>query len=138
MEISYICPCDKQTLKLLMLTAKDNVKAYNDIIDMQNKLYNEVYLRNTLIAKTLLGKNKELVIKPKDLHIWAYDGDTEKHFANVEYIKITTNEDDIIIFDIITENNTSVALDDLDIDFEIDLNSVLESCVKELFNKVSK
>ena len=53
MEISYICPCDKQTLKLLLFTAKDNVKAYNDIIDMQNELYNEVYLRNTLIAKTM-------------------------------------------------------------------------------------
>ena len=120
-----------------MLTAKDNVKAYNDIIDMQTELCNEVYLRNQLIAKTLLGKNKEMAITPNNLHIWAYDGDTEKHYVSVEYIKITTDKDDVIKFEIITEHSI-VVLDDIDLDFEIDLNSILEKCVEELFNKVSK
>lgn len=137
MEISYICPCDKQTLKLLMLTAKDNVKAYNDIMDMQTELCNEVYLRNELIAKILLGDNKEMAIQPTDLQIWVYDGDTEKHFVDVKYINITADEDNAINFEIITEHS-SVMLDELDLDFEIDLNSILEKCVEELFNKVSK
>lgn len=137
MEISYICPCDKQTLRLLLMTAKDNVKEYNDIIDIQNKLCNEVYNRNILLAKTLLGNNKQMAIKPTDLNVWVYDGDTEKHFVEVKQIRCTQDDEEIVKIEFITQQSV-VNVNDLELDVCIDLNSILECCVEELFNKVSK
>ena len=139
--VTYKCDCDKSTLKLLMITEKDYIKSYNNIVDLQNELCNEAYTRNVLLAKHLLGNNLDIIIQPKDLNVWVNTADTEREFVEIKYIRITPNANDDVMDDVVFKfisKDGEYTLDEMDYDIQIDLNNVLECCVKTLYNKLNE
>lgn len=135
--ISYKCSCDTQTLKLLMATEKDYIKSHNNIVDMQNDLYEQASKRNALVAKLLLGDNPEIVIQAKDFYAWVRENDVTKSHEKIDYIRISLNSINELIFEFITETRT-YGLDDMDYDVQVDINNILECSVKTLFHKLTE
>lgn len=139
--VTYKCKCDKSTLRLLMITEKDYIKSYNNIIDLQNELCNEAYTRNVLLAKYLLGDNPEIIIQPTDFNVWVNTADTEREFVEIKYIRIMPNANDDVMDDVVFKfisKDGEYTLDEMDYDIQIDLNNVLECSVKTLFNKLNE
>lgn len=139
--VTYKCKCDKSTLRLLMITEKDYIKSYNNIIDLQNELCNEAYTRNVLLAKYLLGDNPEIIIQPTDFNVWVNTADTEREFVEIKYIRIMPNANDDVMDDVVFKfisKEGEYTLDEMDYDIQIDLNNVLECCVKTLYNKLNE
>lgn len=135
--ISYKCSCDISTLKLLMATEKDYIKSHNNIVDMQNDLYEQASKRNALVAKLLLGDNPEIVIQAKDFYAWVRENDVTKSHEKIDYIRISLNSINELIFEFITETRT-YGLDDMDYDVQVDINNILECSVKTLFHKLTE
>lgn len=135
--VTYKCGCDIQTLKLLMLTEKDYIKSYNNIVDLQNELCDEVSKRNVLLAKHILGDNPEIAIKPNELVVWLNTtNDTEKKLITIDCIRITPDDNDIVKFELVAEKEF-YDINEFDYDIQIDINGILESCIKTLFNTLN-